>query len=87
MGKTKCIVLGEEPKEKKLKPIKLEMAIDVGINTARVVNALKLPNSYSILELVSRAHQPGLYDLILGHDGDRSAGVAYLGHWNDGVAE
>lgn len=85
--KTKVTVLGEEPKEKKLKPIELEGCLMHGcerVNYDSFGKDFLNPSNYKEIILVKRNY--GLKDVFLckKHDGDE---VIMFGHFNDGVVE
>lgn len=43
------------------------------------------PKNCKFIELIAMDFAGDHRDLMFGHDGDRSCGVLYLGHFNDGV--
>ncbi len=80
---TKCIVLGQPEQKKKGKPIEfvkvLNVSGDFGI-------PCKKPSEWEVVELIAESY--GIrYDLMFAYNEIRSAGCAYLGHWNDGYVE
>lgn len=81
---TKVTIIGQEPKEeKKLKPI--EFLKCVGENETDSV--LCEPNEFKYIELVSTKYL-GCYDMLYARNTEeRTAGVYYLGHFNDGIVE
>jgi len=86
MGKTKRIVLGEEPKEKKLKPI-VFIKCHPCEDTASIKDPEYGPSHFDVIELVRRSKSQHHYDVMFAYDGDRNPGCIYMGHWNDGVIE
>lgn len=85
--KTRCIVLGEEQEVKKeFKPIEFVHVIVRYVGEVEVKDAGSKPSIYLNVELISRSNHSNIFDLMLAYDVDRSQGVTYLGHWNDGVA-
>ena len=86
MGKTKCIVLGEEPKEEKLEPIRFERCASEIIGEG-MRDPIREPSSWKRIELIMKGSRPHQYDAMFAYDKDRSLGAVYFGYWNDGVAE
>lgn len=80
---TECIVIGESKKSRKLKPIEFCKAVVYSRFSDQILSA---PNTWNKIELISPKYL-GDYDLIFAYnfDDERSDGVCYLGHWNDGV--
>ena len=82
--KTKVIILGEQPREKKLNPIEFDVLLtEEGEVEAPTVS----PSDWDNIELICRNYQNSDYDLMFAYDGTRSKGTAYLGSFNDGVVE
>jgi hypothetical protein len=80
---TKCIVLGEQPKEIEKKPIEFKKFFDRDLAT---VAANTPPNRYMNVELITLKYTDN-WDLMFAYDGNRNDGILYLGHWNDGFVE
>jgi len=81
---TNCIVLGEDTNKKKI-PIHFIKMIKA---TGEVDTCSASPKEFSNIELIamnfSYANHP---DLMFAYNKNRSAGILYLGKWNDGVVE
>ena len=80
-------IIGEEtPAPKKLKPIEL-YKLWAGPDQLRDVGIEK-PEHYQNIELIARDYfsMHRNYDLIFCYNSNRSEGVIFIGHWNDGVA-
>jgi hypothetical protein len=81
---TKCIVLGEEPKEKKLlKPIEFKFVLDSNMNK---IHTEANPCLFLNVERVVKKYMHSDFDVMFAYDKNRDNGYFYLGHWNDGVA-
>lgn len=80
---TKTIIIGGEQQKKK--PIKFHKFLNEkgGIE---FVGGLSKPSDYLTIELISLKYGED-FDLMFAYRGDRSAGVLFLGKWNDGVVE
>ncbi len=79
---TKVTVIGEVTK-----PTKIEFLYLINVEadgTPTIAQPSAPPGSFEYLELVCRGYNNGL-DLMFAHDGDRTKGCAYLGHFNDGI--
>lgn len=83
---TKCIVLGEEEQKKERRPISFDKALDT--DPIKFTTSINNPSTYGIIELICRNYEQGT-DLMFAYDKgeNRSAGVLYLGQWNDGFVE
>jgi len=79
---TKCIVLGQEKKEKELKKIEFVKHLNEG---SKFEMSYFKPNAWENIELISCSYTEEGMDLIFAYDEDRNRGSLYLGHWNDGV--
>lgn len=80
---TKVIILGEATPEKKKKPIEFIKYLDrfeLKFNTPS-----KEPIDCEHIELVCKNFDQ--FDLMFAYNDDRSKGVLYFGHFNDGVVE
>ena len=89
---TKCIVLGQpehgQPEqEKKGKPIEFVRRLIDSIDESRVEDTDDTPDNYENIELVSKSNSRHNYDLIFAYNDNRSLGIIFLGHWNDGFVE
>ena len=80
---TKVTVIGEGDVVDK-RPIKFSFVATTQGGMPVFMDAGRTPNAYKFVELVSRNYTNGL-DLMFAHDGDRTKGCAYLGHFNDGI--
>lgn len=79
---TKVIVLGEETPKEEMKKIKFLKSINV--NDGKHADAVYDPASWQYIELIKRSIS-GM-DIMFAYDKpDRSNGVLYLGHFNDGI--
>jgi len=78
---TKCIVLGEQPKEESKKPIEFKHYITYDLDKSTPCD----PRQYKNIELIRPNYTKEGYDLMFAYDHNRSFGGLYLGHWNDGV--
>jgi len=82
---TKVIILGQEPEKKKGKPIEFVKRINM---TGKDVRSVNEPSQWENVEVTCFNYQGSGYDLFFAYDGkDRKLGVAYLGHYNDGIVE
>jgi len=82
---TKCIVLGEEPEVRMLKPIEFKYSF---LSNLERKEAKRSPSQFENIELICRQYSTnGIFDLMFAFDEDRKYGIIYLGHWNDGVVE
>jgi hypothetical protein len=79
---TKVIILGEQPEKKELKPIEFVkyLGSELKINS----NPTE-PKFWKNIELICRNYSSEPFDLMFAYDDNRSGGVLYLGHFNDGV--
>jgi hypothetical protein len=87
---TKCIVLGETPKDVKKKPIQLIYAVERVHENDRMYSEKPILDIsiWDNIELVCRKGAYYSLDIMFAYqDGDRNSGCLYLGHWNDGVVE
>lgn len=75
------IIGGATPIEKK-KPIKFVKSIYVHNNPL----ATSSPNEWENIELICNNYKMG-FDLMFAYNRNREYGVAYLGHFNDGIVE
>lgn len=78
---TKVTVLGQEPEQKKLKPIEFTHVLN---SKKEFEDGCLAPNDWENIELIYR---DGLFDVMFAYDNDRNNGNLYLGHFNDGVVE
>lgn len=85
---TKVIVIGEQPKEEnELKPIEFVYQLIESKGKPRIEKAGALPFMWNNIELISKSQSIDFYDMMFAYDNDRSRGIIYLGHFNDGVVE
>lgn len=78
--KTKVTILGEQPT--KTEPKKIEFVKSITSNGFSL--NIKEPHYYNFIELICRRYVSGL-DLMYAFTDVNRDGVAYLGHFNDGV--
>ncbi len=78
---TKVTILGEEPKEKKLKPIEFKLECFEKVFSKE---PLCTPDGWDNIELVALDFIEN-YDLMFAYDKSRCGGCLYLGHFNDGI--
>lgn len=81
---TKVTILGDEAQGAK-KPIEFKYSIGFNASEARAIvdDATWRPKDFKFIELISLTERG--FDLMFAHDGDRSKGGLYIGHFNDGV--
>ena len=79
---TKVTIIGEATPIEKKKPIEFVKSIDVHNNTP----ARTSPNEWKNIELICNDYLDG-YDLMFAYNRNRDDGIAYLGHFNDGIVE
>jgi hypothetical protein len=79
---TKVIILGQEPEQKKLKPIEFVKIIHE--EDLEIITALCIPKDWKNIELIGRGKG---YDIMYAYDHHRNIGRVFLGHFNDGVVE
>jgi hypothetical protein len=79
---TKVIILAEQPENKELKPIELVKWLDSEYNFC---NAESNPMQWKNIELICKNYQSHGFDLMFAYDENRSGGILYLGHFNDGI--
>jgi hypothetical protein len=80
---TKVIIIGEQPEKKELKPIELVKHLDIDFKFS---SGCSYPEVWvwENIELICKNYFDK-YDLMFAFDEDRSNGILYLGHFNDGV--
>lgn len=78
---TKVIILGEATPEQAKKPIEFKKWITSNL---AINNTAHKPKEYANIELICRNYTPDL-DLMFAYDGERSNGLLFLGHFNDGI--
>ena len=79
---TKVTIIGGATPIEKKKPIEFVKSILLlGICNARAV-----PYMWDNIELICKNYVDG-YDLMFAYNSNREDGVAYLGHFNDGIVE
>lgn len=85
---TKVIVLADQPKEQnELKPIEFVYQLIESKGNPRIEKARASPFMWNNIELISKTQSIDFYDRMFAYDDDRSRGILYLGHFNDGVIE
>lgn len=83
---TKCIVIGDQPREKKKNPIQFVTYLNCNLEFSKTDMH---PRDFENLELICKNYSDEI-DLIFGYENnrdDRDESVLFLGHWNDGVPE
>jgi hypothetical protein len=78
---TKVIILGEQPEKKELKPIEFVKYLD---SDSAFDYKCAEPKQWKNIELISKNYFDK-YDLMFAYDENRSGGILYLGHFNDGI--
>lgn len=82
---TQCIIIGEDKKAGvKVKVIEFKEAVYSEIRDPYISSAGCHPNRYDHIELVRKGNSK-FYDIMFAYMNDRSDGILYLGHWNEGV--
>jgi hypothetical protein len=79
---TNVIILGEQPEKKELKPIVFVKYLG---SELKINSNPSEPKFWKNIELICRNYSSEPFDLMFAYDDDRSGGVLYLGHFNDGV--
>ena len=79
---TKVTIIGEATPIQKKNPIKFVKSIDVHNNLPSRTS----PNEWENIELICNNYKRG-FDLMFAYNRNREYGVAYLGHFNDGIVE
>jgi hypothetical protein len=79
---TKVTIIGDETPIEKKKPIQFAKSIGTTSNHPARSGTLGWGN----IELICKDYGDG-YDLMFAYNNKRSDGVAYLGHFNDGIVE
>ena len=75
------IIGGVTPIQKK-KPIELVKTI----STLSILNARAVTHMWKNIELICKNYGNG-FDLMFAYNNKREDGIAYLGHFNDGIVE
>jgi hypothetical protein len=79
---TKVTIIGGATPIEKKKPIEFVKCIGA-------MSILDAPHPcilWKNIELISKRYEAG-YDLMFAYNNNRSDGIAYLGHFNDGIVE
>jgi hypothetical protein len=79
---TKVTIIGDETPIQKKKPIQFAKSIGTTSNHPARLDSLGWNN----VELICKNYGDG-YDLMFAYNKKRSDGIAYLGYFNDGIAE
>lgn len=79
---TKVTIIGGATPIEKKKPIEFVKSIGTTYNHPARATALGWDN----IELICKDYKDG-YDLMFAYNNMRSDGIAYLGHFNDGIVE
>ena len=77
---TKVTIIGGATPIEKKKPIEFVKYIDVDTNPPVQAST----NMWNNIELICKDYGDGC-DLMFAYDNNRSDGIAYLGHFNDGI--
>ena len=82
---TQVIVIGKPEKGKAKTAIEFQSFLNTNLN---VDGSAYSPSYYKYIELICKDYALG-FDLMFAYDdpNDRSFGVLYIGHFNDGVVE
>jgi hypothetical protein len=82
---TKVIVIGKSEKKKAKTAIEFQSFLDTAL---QIDFGAYSPSRYKYIELICKDYALG-FDLMFAYDdpNDRSFGVLYIGHFNDGVVE
>jgi hypothetical protein len=78
---TKVIIIGEQPEKKELKPIEFVKYL---YSDSEFKPNCSNPQKFTNIELISKNYFKE-YDLMFAYDENRSKGILYLGHFNDGI--
>ncbi len=84
---TTVTIIGEAKPIEKKKPIEFVKYLDSSINFQSVNKTVTIPTDYKFIELIRKSNSNQRYDIMFAYDYDRSKGVIYLGHFNDGIVE
>jgi len=79
---TKVTIIGEALPIQKKKPIEFVKSVGTTHNHPARLDSLGWDN----VELICKDYGDG-YDLMFAYNKMRSDGIAYLGHFNDGIVE
>ena len=79
---TKVTIIGRATPIEKKKPI--EFVDSIGL--LGICNARAVPHKWDNIELICNNYGNG-FDLMFAYNSNREDGVAYLGHFNDGIVE
>jgi hypothetical protein len=79
---TKVTIIGGATPIEKKKPIQLAKSL----GTKGICNARAVPYMWDNIELICKNYVDG-YDLMFAYNSNRGDGIAYLGHFNDGIVE
>jgi hypothetical protein len=79
---TKVTIIGGATPIEKKKPIEFVKCI----GAMSILDAQALNYMWKNIELISKNYVDG-YDLMFAYNNNRSDGIAYLGHFNDGIVE
>jgi hypothetical protein len=83
---TKTIVIGELVQKQKNPIVFLYLLNHCSPKGSILEKSTEYPHNYKFIELIASNYNDGC-DLMFAYNDplDRSAGVLYIGHWNDGV--
>ena len=79
---TKVTILGEEPKEVKLKPIEFVGHIT---DQFEISNVFDKPSDWSNIVLICKKYRGSDLDLMFCYGDDTNDCVIHTGHFNDGI--
>jgi hypothetical protein len=79
---TKVTIIGEATPIQKNKPIEFVKTI----STLSIYNSQAITYMWKNIELICKNYDGG-YDLMFAYNNKRDDGIAYFGHFNDGIVE
>ena len=79
---TKVTIIGEATPIQKNKPIEFVKTI----STLSIYNSQAITYMWKNIELICKNYGDG-FDLMFAYNYNREDGIAYLGHFNDGIVE
>lgn len=79
---TKVTIIGEATPIQKKKPIEFLKCI----GAMSILDAQAISYMWKNIELISKNYDGG-YDLMFAYNNKREDGIAYFGHFNDGIVE
>ena len=79
---TKVTIIGKATPIQKKKPIEFVKLF----GTMNITNAQAFSHQWNNIELICKNYGNG-FDLMFAYNNKREDGLAYLGHFNDGIVE